>query len=175
VSEGKLRSLGRLYLERPAFHINANILVASLTGTAASAVMSAYLTSRGWGPGVVAAMGTATTSLVFVPLQLALHYLVVRLQARARGEAHDRSRYWRESRLIWATALPAIAVFLTLFTVGQSVMLRSFRPVAATVIAYVVAQVLGRVVHTVLLRFTSLGKPRAPARPEDVPTPRPGT
>jgi hypothetical protein len=167
MSERTLRSLGRLYLERPAFNVNANILVASLSGTAASATMSAYLSHRGWGPDAVAAIATATTASVFVPLQLLLHYLVVRLQARARGEASYRSRYWRESRLIWATGLPAIAVFLAFFTVGHALMLRLFRPVTATMIAYVVAQVLGRVVHTLLLRFTSMGKPNARAQPKD--------
>ena len=171
MSASKLRALGRLYLERRAFNVNANILISSLSGTAASAAMSAYLSSRGWGPDAVAAMGTVTTASVFVPLQLVLHYLVVRLQARASGEseADYRSRYWRESRLIWMTGLPAIAVFLALFTAGQSAMLRLFRPVAATVIAYVVAQVLGRVVHTLLLRFTSMGKPAMRAQPEDGP------
>jgi hypothetical protein len=162
VSGRGLRSLGRLYLERQAFHVNANILVASLSGTVASAAVSAALSSRGWGPDAVAALGTATTALVFVPLQLALHYLVVRLQARASGEADYRRRYWRESRLIWATGLPAIAAFLALFTAGQSVMLRLLRPVAATATAYVIAQVLGRVVHTLLLRFTSMGRSAAP-------------
>lgn len=156
----KLRSLGRLYLERQAFNVNANIVIASLSGTAASAAVAAELSGRGWAPEAVAALGTATTALVFIPLQLALHYLVVRLQARARGEVDYRARYWRESRLIWATGLPAIAMFLVLFTVGQSVLLRVLRPVAATGLAYVGAQVLGRVVHTALLRLTSMGKRR---------------
>jgi uncharacterized membrane protein len=152
-----LRSIGRLYLERRAVHVNANILIASLSGTAASAVVSAHLTARGWAPDVVAVLATVTTGLVFVPLQLILHYVVVRLQARAAGEADYRRRYWRESRLIWATGLPAIAAFLALFTIGQALMLRLLRPVAATASAYVIAQVLGRVIHTLLLRLTSMG------------------
>jgi hypothetical protein len=158
-----LRALGALYLERQTFHVNANILAASLTGTAATALASAHASGLGWGPNAVAAAGTASNALVFVPVQLALHYLVVRLQARRTGELEVRRRYWRETRLIWATGLPAIAVFLTLFTLGQSLILRlGLRPLATTALAYVAAQAMGRLVHTLLLRFTSLGK--APAR-----------
>jgi hypothetical protein len=158
-----LRALGRSYLEKPTFHVNANILCASLLGTAATAMVSATLRRAGWGASSVAGIGTATNAVVFVPVQLALHYLVVRVQARRRGEADVAARYWRESRWIWATGLPAIATFLTLFTFGQAAMLRlGLAAVPATITAYVAAQLLGRLVHTLLLRFTAMGKP-APA------------
>jgi hypothetical protein len=167
----KLRGLGRLYLEKQAVHVNANILCASLLGTAATAVVSATLRRAGWGASSVAALGTLANAAVFVPVQLALHYLVVRLQARRLGEAEFSARYWRESRLIWATGLPAIATFLTLFTVGQATMLRlGLAAVPATVTAYVTAQVVGRLVHTVLLRFTAMGRARLLDPPDHLRT-----
>ena len=155
-SPSHLRALGQAYLQRQALHVNANILAASLSGTAAAALTTSAVSRVGLGPEAVAAAGTAANALVFVPLQLLLHALVVRLQARQRGEASPRARYWREVRLIWATGLPAIAAFLTLFTLGQAVLLRAgLRAVAATLLAYVGAQVLGRVVHTLLLRLVA--------------------
>ncbi len=157
-------ALRRWYLERQAVHVNVNIVLASLTGTAAAAA-TWTVRALGAGPEATAATGTAANALVFVPLQLALHRLVVRANARAHGETGWRARYWREVRLIWATGLPAIATFLLLFTLGQAALLRAgLGAVAATLGSYAAAQVLGRVLHTVLLRVAQArGRARSPS------------
>jgi hypothetical protein len=156
-----MHSLIQRYSQTQALHFNCNIIAASLSGTAAAIGVASLCGALGASPGVISTASTVTNVAVFVPVHLGLHWLVVCLQAKARRERVERVRYWAEVRLIYATGALAIAAFLALFAAGQVLLLRfGVAPVPATLTAYVCAQLVGRLIHTGLVRLTG----RSPRR-----------
>lgn len=143
----------RRYVQTQALHLNGNVIAASLTGTGAAALVASLFGSAGASAAVISLASTLANAVVFVPVHLGLHAAVLGLRrAAAPGTLGEAGRYWREIRLIYATGAVAIVTFLALFGGGQRLMLQAgLRPTLAVVVAYGLAQVAGRVVHTLLV------------------------
>ncbi|ACY18756.1 hypothetical protein [Haliangium ochraceum] len=156
------KRLLRYYASTDALHLNGNIILSGLLAAVAAALAASWAGARFSSPETITGISTAVTALTFVPIHLALHGAVVCL---TRTGDPLWPRYWRETKLIYATGAPSILLFLGFYALGQDVLLRfGVTPGLASGGAYVIGQVLARLLHTVLYRKS---KARATALAEE--------